>query len=163
AASNMGLEGNVADGALRGKWPAALLRSRHAAGRGKRKLSRDLRPLCRYHYTRVFRTENPSHEPRIRHEEWFARMKRTNDQPVGVKCGKCGLTVQVRGGGRRLCGCGTWLAAEEPVDLVEAEPALDDLNKWPRIEGDLSAIERLNDGYRRICREMNKAIVGQQR
>jgi MoxR-like ATPase len=90
-------------------------------------------------------------------------MKRTNDQPVAVKCGKCGLTVQVPVGGRRLCGCGTWLAAEEPADLVEAEPALDDMNKWPRIEGDLSAIERLNDGYRRICREMNKAIVGQQR
>jgi hypothetical protein len=33
---------------------------------------------------------------------------------------------------------------------------------WPRIEGDLSAIERLNDGYRRICKELNKVIVGQQ-
>jgi len=33
---------------------------------------------------------------------------------------------------------------------------------WPRIEGDLSAIERLNDGYRRITRELNKVIVGQQ-
>src|SRR5207253_3888530 len=28
---------------------------------------------------------------------------------------------------------------------------------------DLSAIERLNDGYRRITRELSKAIVGQQR
>jgi MoxR-like ATPase len=90
-------------------------------------------------------------------------MKKTNDQPVAVQCSKCGLTVQVPIGGRRLCGCGTWLSAEEPVDLVEAEPALDDMSKWPRIEGDLSAIERLNDGYRRITREMNKAIVGQQR
>jgi MoxR-like ATPase len=34
---------------------------------------------------------------------------------------------------------------------------------WPRIEGDLSAIERLNDGYRRIRKEMGKAIVGQER
>jgi len=34
---------------------------------------------------------------------------------------------------------------------------------WPRIEGDLSAIERLNDGYRRIRRELSKAIVGQER
>src|SRR5438876_8350543 len=90
-------------------------------------------------------------------------MKKTNDQPVAVQCSKCGLTVQVPIGGRRLCGCGTWLSAEEPVDLVEAEPALDDMSKWPRIEGDLSAIERLNDGYRRITREMGKAIVGQQR
>src|SRR5262249_57622702 len=99
---------------------------------------------------------------KMREEELLGRMKRTSDQAVAVKCGKCGLTVQVPVGGRRLCGCGTWLAAEEPVDLVDAEPALDDMNKWPRIEGDLSAIERLNDGYRRICREMNKAIVGQQ-
>src|SRR5262245_65910516 len=90
-------------------------------------------------------------------------MKRTNDQPVAVKCGKCGLTVQVPVGGRRLCGCGTWLAAEEPVDLVDAEPALDDMNKWPRIEGDLSAIERLNDGYRRIYCVMKKVTVGMQR
>src|SRR5207244_493530 len=33
----------------------------------------------------------------------------------------------------------------------------------PRIEGDLSAIERLNDGYRRIRKEMSKAIVGQEK
>ena len=33
---------------------------------------------------------------------------------------------------------------------------------WPRIEGDLAAIERLNDGYRRITRELGKVIVGQQ-
>src|SRR5438309_11211133 len=90
-------------------------------------------------------------------------MKKTNDQPVAVQCSKCGLTVQVPIGGRRLCGCGTWLSAEEPVDLIEAEPALDDEQRWPRLEGDLSAIERLNDGYRRILKEMNKAIVGQQR
>ena len=37
------------------------------------------------------------------------------------------------------------------------------VQNWPRIEGDLAAIERLNDGYRRITREMGKAIVGQQR
>ena len=35
--------------------------------------------------------------------------------------------------------------------------------RWPRIEGDLSAIERLNDGYRRIRRELAKVIVGQER
>ena len=37
------------------------------------------------------------------------------------------------------------------------------MSTWPKIEGDLSAIERLNDGYRRITREIGKAIVGQQR
>ena len=37
------------------------------------------------------------------------------------------------------------------------------MSTWPKIEGDLSAIERLNDGYRRITREMGKSIVGQQR
>jgi MoxR-like ATPase len=37
------------------------------------------------------------------------------------------------------------------------------MSTWPKIEGDLSAIERLNDGYRRITREMGKAIIGQHR
>jgi MoxR-like ATPase len=35
--------------------------------------------------------------------------------------------------------------------------------RWPRIEGDLSAIERLNEGYRRITSEIGKIIVGQKR
>jgi MoxR-like ATPase len=35
--------------------------------------------------------------------------------------------------------------------------------RWPAIEGDLSAIERLNDGFRRIMGEMGKAIVGQRK
>jgi len=85
-----------------------------------------------------------------------------NDAPLSVRCNKCGLLVQVPPGGKRLCGCGNWIAAEEPV-LVADMPAGGDLTQWPRIEGDLSAIERLNDGYRRITRELNKAIVGQQR
>src|SRR5207247_4410674 len=34
--------------------------------------------------------------------------------------------------------------------------------KWPRIDGDLAAIERLNDGYRRIRKELAKIIVGQE-
>jgi MoxR-like ATPase len=84
-----------------------------------------------------------------------------------VKCQTCGLFVQVPEGGRRLCGCGTWLSGDEPVpaaivEAAEAEPTLIPEN-WPRIEGDLSAIERLNDGYRRIRAEMGKAIVGQGR
>jgi MoxR-like ATPase len=91
--------------------------------------------------------------------------------------------VQVPAGGRRLCGCGTWLSGEDqPAASVQPIPAApvmaavptddeDDLPEavpsqgnepWPRIEGDLSAIERLNDGYRRIRKELSKAIVGQE-
>jgi MoxR-like ATPase len=83
-----------------------------------------------------------------------------------VKCHNCGLFVQVPEGGRRLCGCGAWLSGEEPVALELAETEVEPQvvpDSWPRIEGDLSAIERLNDGYRRIRAEMNKAIVGQGR
>jgi MoxR-like ATPase len=102
----------------------------------------------------------------------------------------------VPAGGKRLCACGTWVAAppavpaaEEPVIVVtpeEDEPrpkiptaapappipaakpakaaapaAAAAATSWPRIEGDLSAIERLNEGYRRITKELSKAIVGQ--
>jgi MoxR-like ATPase len=70
--------------------------------------------------------------------------------------------MQVPVGGRRLCGCGAWLSGDDPP---LAEPVLleEPTAAWPRIEGDLSAIERLNDGYRRIRKEMGKAIVGQER
>jgi MoxR-like ATPase len=84
--------------------------------------------------------------------------------------------MQVPPGGRRLCGCGSWLSGDEDAQLVEAipedepasggrpAPAIPPVGEaWPRIEGDLSAIERLNDGYRRIRKEMGKAIVGQER
>jgi MoxR-like ATPase len=78
--------------------------------------------------------------------------------------------VQVPAGGRRLCGCGTWLSGDEPMPVAELadedEPAILDAaptESWPRIEGDLSAIERLNSGYRRIRKEMGKAIVGQEK
>ncbi len=130
---------------------------------------------------------------------------------MNVRCRTCGLSVQVPAGGRRLCGCGTWLSAdEEAIPEVEPVEVLPDVlpsvppqpapsarpqpaggkppaatrvpvsspsaparqaptgappatEGWPRIEGDLSAIERLNDGYRRICRELSKVIVGQER
>src|SRR5947209_7229484 len=87
-----------------------------------------------------------------------------------IRCKNCGLLVQVPAGGRRLCGCGAWLSGDEPVEIVEpvleaveAELADKPAAAWPRIEGDLSAIERLNDGYRRIRKEMSKAVVGQER
>jgi MoxR-like ATPase len=98
------------------------------------------------------------------------------DMP-NIRCRNCGLNVQVPAGGRRLCGCGAWLSGDEVVPVVE--PVLEDApavaaagagpaarpaaEAWPRIEGDLSAIERLNDGYRRIRKELGKAIVGQER
>ena len=79
-----------------------------------------------------------------------------------VQCQNCGLIVQVPSGGRRLCGCGTWLSSDEvPVaNRVEPDEAAE---RWPRLEGDLAAIERLNEGYRRITKELAKAVVGQQR
>src|ERR1700722_5166614 len=85
---------------------------------------------------------------------------------VTVRC-KCGLTAQIPAGGKRLCAWGKWLTAEVPPEGAEGEPleianAAPPTAGWPRIEGALSAIERLNDGYRRIVRELNKVIVGQQ-
>jgi MoxR-like ATPase len=97
---------------------------------------------------------------------------------MNVRCVNCGLMMQVPSGGRRLCGCGAWLSgdvataqAAEPLAEAEEVPILPSAAgrgepgtaAWPRIEGDLSAIERLNDGYRRIRKELSKAIVGQER
>jgi MoxR-like ATPase len=49
-------------------------------------------------------------------------------------------------------------------DVPEAEPVMAEaVENWPRIEGDLSSIERLNNGYQRIRKELSKAIVGQER
>ena len=85
----------------------------------------------------------------------------TDEQPVTVKCPNCGLFVQVPPGGRRLCGCGAWLSEDNVAVL---EPVSDDHDpSWPRIEGELAAIERLNHGYRRIRGELAKSIVGQER
>jgi MoxR-like ATPase len=96
-----------------------------------------------------------------------------------IRCKSCGLLVQVPAGGRRLCGCGAWLSADEmpaPAAVpaagiptaMPAEPVVVDAPSpayggGPRLEGDLSAIERLNDGYRRIRKEIAKAIVGQEK
>jgi hypothetical protein len=78
-----------------------------------------------------------------------------------VQCQNCGLVVQVPEGGRRLCGCGTWLSCDELPVLVEAEPE-QPAERWPSIDGDLAAIERLNDGYRRIRKELGKAVVSRE-
>src|SRR5262245_56179853 len=97
-----------------------------------------------------------------------------------VQCSNCGLIVQVPEGGRRLCGCGHWLSAEQTDGVAEvvveapssphpySPPLLGEgkggggEGNWPKIEGDLSAIERLNDGYRRLINELGKIIVGQK-
>src|SRR5262245_59571284 len=85
-----------------------------------------------------------------------------------IRCKTCGLLVQVPEGGRRLCGCGTWLSAgaDEPIVLEPDEAPVvgaAPVENWPRIDSDVAAIERLNEGYRRIRKEMAKAIVGQER
>src|SRR5689334_20513357 len=94
---------------------------------------------------------------------------------VTVRC-KCGLTAQIPAGGKRLCACGKWLTAADAPPVAALAPEVEPAEPvvipaasaaptatagpgWPRIEGDLSAIERLNDGYRRIIKELNKAIV----
>lgn len=83
---------------------------------------------------------------------------------MNIRCKNCGLSVQVPPGGRRLCGCGAWLSAdEEDAGDIETLEEAGPVEPWPRIEGDLSAIERLNDGYRRIRKELGKIIVGQER
>jgi MoxR-like ATPase len=78
-----------------------------------------------------------------------------------VKCGNCGLVMQVPESGRRLCGCGNWLNGEEApfAELVE----VDEGESRPRIDKDLVSVERLNEGYRRIRKELTKAIVGQDK
>lgn len=88
---------------------------------------------------------------------------KSGDKPILVECNNCGLKVEVPPGGKRLCGCGTWLSGEIPEEIVSATPVEEPpVEKWPRIEGDLAAIERLNDGFRKIIREISKAIVGQK-
>ncbi len=114
---------------------------------------------------------------------------------VSVTCSKCGMTLPVPAGGKRLCGCGAWISAAPggppplptpmaavPVEVPTETPAAAPPTRpfpaprppappfvqpaaegFPRIEGDLAAIERLSDGYRRITKELSKAIVGQQK
>jgi MoxR-like ATPase len=51
------------------------------------------------------------------------------------------------------------LADGAPVVVEAAEEPSEE--RWPKIDSDLASIERLNDGYRKIRRELSKAIVGQ--
>jgi MoxR-like ATPase len=68
-----------------------------------------------------------------------------------IRCSNCGLVVQVPPGGRRLCGCGTWLSADEDA-TPEVLP----------LEADLAAVERLTALCRKLLAESAKIIVGQR-
>ncbi len=57
-------------------------------------------------------------------------------------------------------GSGPGHSQEKPRPVVAPLSSAGDGN-WPRIDNDLAAIERLNDGYRRIRKELSKIIVGQ--
>jgi MoxR-like ATPase len=68
-----------------------------------------------------------------------------------IRCSNCGLVVQVPAGGRRLCGCGTWITAVE-ADAPEVLP----------LETDLAGVERLTGLCRKLLAECAKVIVGQR-
>ena len=78
-----------------------------------------------------------------------------------VQCQKCGSILLIAVGERKQCHCGTWNAGEDVETIVDAAgPAHD---TWSPVEADVAAIERLNDGYRRMRKELGKVIVGQER
>ena len=83
------------------------------------------------------------------------------DSLVSVTCKKCSREMQIPPGGKRLCACGSWVSASDQVPTLELAEPIAGGAAWPRIEGDLAAIERLNAGYRDIKKELSKAIVGQ--
>ena len=57
-----------------------------------------------------------------------------------VKCQNCGLSMQVPAGGRRLCGCGSWLASDDEEEAIEAVP-VDAAESWPRAERTIAKVE----------------------
>src|SRR4051812_19319568 len=69
-----------------------------------------------------------------------------------VRCGNCGLVVQVQSGNRRLCGCGTCLTADSEPGPMDGESP----------DADLAAVERLMAGCRRLLAETGKVIIGQR-
>jgi MoxR-like ATPase len=70
-----------------------------------------------------------------------------------IRCDNCGLVVQVPPGGRRLCGCGAWLSAEDDAGFELVEEVA---------ETDLEAIERLTATCRKLLAETAKVIIGQR-
>jgi MoxR-like ATPase len=71
-----------------------------------------------------------------------------------LECDNCGRVVELPEQTRERCECGIWLSAKAGS---AQSAALDDGQ-----EDDLSAIERLRDGYHRVRRELQKVIVGQE-
>jgi MoxR-like ATPase len=69
-----------------------------------------------------------------------------------IRCNNCGLVVQVPPAGRRLCGCGAWLSADDEDDVLEVMP----------VETDIEAVERLTATCRKLLAETAKVIVGQR-
>src|SRR5947208_16778598 len=69
---------------------------------------------------------------------------------IPIRCRNCGLLVQVPPGGRRLCGCGSWLSAADA-----------DREGGAGREPDEAAIERLMAGCRRLLGECGKVVIGQ--
>lgn len=69
---------------------------------------------------------------------------------IPVRCRNCGVLVQVAAGGKRLCGCGTWLSGDSAAGFEVVA------------EGDEAAAERLAIGCRQLLSECGKIIVGQK-
>src|SRR5262245_54511726 len=79
-----------------------------------------------------------------------------------VQCEACGKMVQVPPGGQTQCDCSAMVSAEEAPVVIEAVTDAEAAD-WRPKDADVAAIERLNDGYQRICKELAKVIVGQKR
>lgn len=85
---------------------------------------------------------------------------------ITVRCDHCGQLVQVASGGRRLCACGNWVEVDVAVDESDENiPMVVSVSSseavYPRLEGDLAAVERLREVSQRILDECRKVIVGQ--
>ncbi len=83
-----------------------------------------------------------------------------------VRCEHCGMVLLVRPGGKRLCDCGNWVVAEQDVEVSDEAvpmviPASTNEPTYPRLEGDLAAVERLKEASQQILNECRKVIVGQ--
>ena len=116
---------------------------------------------------RFMKTEIRQRSLQVRHVAPGSRRGQTSVRlrQLGGGAGDGDRRPRRRGADRRRSGRGRTqapaaAAAAVPtaIPTATAAPAA---ASWPRIEGDLSAIERLNDGYRRITKELLKAIVGQ--
>jgi MoxR-like ATPase len=84
-------------------------------------------------------------------ETWYAVVM------PSTRCANCGQLVEVPLQGRVQCACGRW------VSLESEERVLDAAGGARPADDDLAAVERLSNGYRALCRELGKVIIGQER